>query len=142
MPFREKRAWISFLTIFIVGSTYFIYLFVLAHSDDPPGFYYMAHMALIAVFAFVLLDVLLHVVLYFMSPEDSRMPRDERELLIDFKATRIAFTVLVILSMIVAALIIHIGGADYLKGNMVIMMVVISQLVKHGMRIFYYRWGV
>ena len=142
MPFREKRAWISFITILLVSSIYFTYLVIVTHSENPPRFHYLAHLALVAVFAFVLLDVALHVGLYWLSPVDSRMPRDERELLIEFKATRIAFTTLVMLSMMVAAVIVHVNGDYWLLGNIVIMAVVISELVNYGMRILYYRRGI
>ena len=46
------------------------------------------------ILLFVVLEIVLHVAIAVQSPRDARAPKDERETLIDLKATRTAFYVL------------------------------------------------
>ena len=45
----------------------------------------------VMVAAFVILEIVLRVAMAIQSPRDARAPRDEREDLIDMRATRVAF---------------------------------------------------
>src|SRR5688572_26525113 len=90
MSFREKSAWISLLLIVAVFGPYFWLvgqsLTGKAHVHGGTQF------ALILLF--VVLEIVLHVAITVQSPRDARAPKDERENLIDLKATRSAFYVL------------------------------------------------
>lgn len=58
--------------------------------QDPMRYFFGMLAALIAV------EVVLHVAIAIQSPGEARTPKDEREKLIDLKASRVAFYVLMI----------------------------------------------
>jgi hypothetical protein len=86
MSFREKSAWISFVLIFIFGALWL--------------------QTLIRVEFFGL-----HVAIALQSPREARTPKDEREKLIDLKASRVGFYVLMIGAWASIATM-HIRGAN------------------------------
>ncbi len=146
MSFREKRAWFSFLILLIIGGAYFGDLTAdLIHQGrdwfdnfNRSKFYLALH----ALILFVLAEVVLHVLLFFLSPKEARTPKDEREVLIELKAVRIAYTVLIVELLLVAFHVTHHGysfGFNFLAGNLVVFAIVIAQLVKFGVQIFYHR---
>src|SRR5262245_20688121 len=94
MSFREKSAWISFVSLLIVCVFYLWNFARVMAGWAPPGVAFRA--SLWAIIVFVVADVLLHIVLRLQSPADARTPKDERERLIDMKASQLAFPVLMI----------------------------------------------
>jgi hypothetical protein len=148
MSFREKRAWVSFLILLVVGGAYFgdlTYDIITEGRDwfdnfNRGKFYFALH----ALIIFVAAEVILHLALFLMSPKEARTPKDERETLIELKAARAAYTVLVIECLIVAFHVTHHGysfGFNFLAGNIIVAAIVIAQLVKFGVQIFYHRRG-
>lgn len=148
MSFREKQAWVSLLILLVVGGVYFGDLTSdLIHEGRDwfenfnRGKFYLALYALIA---FIVAEVVLQIALFVTSPKDARTPKDERERLIELKAARIAYTLLVILCLIVALHVTHHGysfGFNFLAGNVIVAAIVIAQLVKYSVQIFYHRWA-
>lgn len=142
MPFREKRAWFSFISILLVSSVYFTYLISAYINDQSPSFEYLTNLALVAIIVFVVIEIVLYLGLIYLSSPDDRMPRDEREKAIVHKATQIAFTALVALALVSALIITHHPqGYNWLMGNVVLMAVVLAELTKHGLQIVFYRRG-
>src|SRR3954471_18217340 len=95
MSFREKSAWITFVLVLVVFIVWLVSvirheLFYRHGRGNPmiPVFITLA--------AFIVAEVVLHVAIALMSPADARTPKDERERLIDLKATRVGFYVLAI----------------------------------------------
>ena len=149
MSFREKRAWVSFLILLIIGGIYFGDLTVDIIREGRDWFENFNRdkffLALYALIAFIVAEVVLHIVLFLMSPKEARTPKDERELLIELKAARIAYTVLVIESLIAAVLITHHPhglGFNFLVGNILVAAIMVAQLVKFAIQIFYHRRGL
>ena len=90
MSFREKSAWISLVLILLVFAPYFWFV---GRSFAGAGHVHVGtQFGLITLF--VILEIVVHVAIGIRSPRDARAPRDEREDLIDLKATRTAFYVL------------------------------------------------
>lgn len=146
MSFREKQAWVSFLVLLIIGGFYFgdLTIDIIREGRDwfenfnRSKFYIALH----ALVVFVVAEVVLYLVLFFMSPKDARTPKDEREKLIEWRSAQVAYTVLVVELLLVAIHITHHGysfGFNFLAGNMIVCAIVVAQLVKFGIRIYYHR---
>ena len=89
MPFREKIAWTSMLS---VTGIYGLYFWSLVHAG-PPGAGW--HFALLdTIVALVVVQVALTVAVTVFTPREAKVPRDEREQLIDLRATRVAYAAL------------------------------------------------
>jgi hypothetical protein len=139
MSFREKSAWISFVTLLVLFIPYFWSVRGVLEGDIE---YAAASPWMIGlVVAFVVLEILLHAAVAAQAPTDARAPKDERERLIEMRATRIAFQVLV-LGALASAGMMHLTRSAWALGQHVLMAVVVAELVKFGAQIAYYRRGV
>jgi hypothetical protein len=85
MPFREKSAWISLLSTFVIYGLYF-------RSVIQSGIRRFDFGGLLGtIVALVVMQVILHIVVAISAPKDAQTPPDEREKLIDLKASRFAY---------------------------------------------------
>jgi hypothetical protein len=75
------------------------------------------------------------------SPKEARAPRDEREWLIELKATRVAFQVLVVGALAGVGLM-HITSSAWVLGQHVLLAIVVAELIKFGVQILHFRRGV
>jgi hypothetical protein len=137
MSFREKSAWISFVSIAVVFGVYAWN----SHQVFAPELTTAAKVAVLLLAAFVLLEVLLHVAVALKTPGDALARRDERERLIEMKATHMAFQVLVIGALASAGLM-YVTRSAWAIGQHVLLAVVVAELVRFGGQILYYRRGV
>ncbi len=85
MSFREKSAWISLLSILGVFIPFFwnSYRQFSGQVDGPAA----VSTAVWLLVAFVVLEIVLHAAIALQAPNDARSPRDERERLIEMRAT-------------------------------------------------------
>jgi hypothetical protein len=91
MSFREKSAWISFLTVLLAASVYFGGLAL----GQVHGFGSL-HLLIACVIGLVVLQVVLHAVAAMLNPSDARTPKDEREKAIELQSYRVGYYVLVV----------------------------------------------
>jgi hypothetical protein len=136
MSFREKSSWISLLLIVAVFGPYFWLvgqsLTGNAHVHGGTQF------ALILLF--VVLEIVLHVAIAVQSPRDARAPKDERETLIDLKATRSAFYVL-FGGALLSIFTMHFRVNVWTMSQFVLFAIVVAELVKFASQIVLFRRG-
>ncbi len=139
MSFREKSAWISFVTILLVFGAYFWNVRQVLAGNVEFGAAFKVEVGLLV--AFVVIEIVLHAALAMQAPNEARAPRDEREWLIEMRSTRVAFQVLVVGALACVGLI-HITRNAWGIAQHVLLAVVVAQLVRFGGQIFYFRRGV
>ena len=136
MSFREKSAWISLLLIVAVFGPYFWLvgqsLTGKAHVHGGTQF------ALILLF--VVLEIVLHVAIAVQTPRDARAPKDERENLIDLKATRSAFYVL-FGGALLSIFTMHFRVNVWTLSQFVLFSIVVAELVKFASQVVLFRRG-
>jgi hypothetical protein len=137
MSFREKSAWITLTSILIVFVLYYTHVPQL--FDPDPGEWQLMVIA-VCIAAFVVIEVVAHIVLYLRFPKDARTPKDERERLIDLRATRLAAYAYVA-GTFFAILTPHHGASGFAVGVFVILAFVIAEVVNYAARIILYRRG-
>ena len=133
MSFREKSAWISFICILIFGGLYgwHVVQVELFHVRDNPMAYVFGTFA-----ALVALEIALHVAIAIQAPKEARTPKDERERLIDLRASRVAFYVLLIGTFLSIAIGMHLPGANrFLMANCMMGSIIATLLVRFGTQI-------
>jgi hypothetical protein len=138
MSFREKSAWVTLTAILLVTVLYFLHVPRLFDPNPSP---WTLHIVVLSFATFIVIEVVAHIVLYVRYPKDARTPKDERERLIDLKATRLAAYVYVVGSFL-ALLTPHHGADGFAVGVFVLMAFVIAEVVNYTARIVYYRRGV
>ena len=136
MSFREKSAWVTLTAILLV---FVLFMLHAPHLADP-GLWEI-HILLACIVAFVLIELIAYLVLRLRYSEDARTPKDERERLIDLKATRLAARVYVIGSFLAVFVGLHVAHDGRAVGSLVLVAFVIAEVVNYGARIFYYRRG-
>jgi hypothetical protein len=88
--------------------------------------------------AFVVLEIVLHAVVALQAPAAARSPRDEREHLIEMRATRIAFQVLV-LGALAAVGTVHLTSRAWVVQQVVLLAIVVAELVKFATQVVLFR---
>lgn len=136
MSFREKSAWISFVSILLVFVPYFWNVARVVHGWGTFPF----TLAVGFLAAFVLIEIGAHAALALRAPAEARTPKDERERLIEMKATQVAFQVLV-LGALTGVGAMHLTNSVWVMGQAVLLAIVVAELVKFGGQILHFRQG-
>jgi hypothetical protein len=136
MSFREKSAWVTLIAILLVFALFVLHAPRLSHPG-PSAF----HVLVACIGAFVVIETGAYLVLRLRYPEDARTPLDERERLINLKATRLASGFYVVGSFL-GVMTIHLGANGPMVGYFIVLAFVIAEIVKYVARIIYYRRGV
>ena len=139
MSFREKSTWISFVLLLAI-SIPFCYQFVRIESGSTSS-QATFHLFLALVIVFIVGEVVLHAIIVMQSPRDARAPKDERERLIDLKAMRVAFFVLMTAAILVIVLV-HFPVDRFEIIQALLLSVVVAELTMLGARLVYYRRDV
>jgi hypothetical protein len=136
MSFREKSAWISFVCLLAVGGFWFRNVIREELYHARRGNPMLDFASLLA--ALIVAEVVLHIAIALRDPKEARTPRDEREKLIDLKAARVAFYVLMTGGWLsIGTLHLHFDRlriADTVLGAMIV-----AELVKFATQIALYR---
>jgi hypothetical protein len=109
MSFREKSAWISLSCVLIFSAiwlAHFVRIEFFGALNLDQALWFFA-----TVGALITLEIGLHVAIAIQSPREARTPKDERERLIDMKASRVAFYVL-LAGTFASIGTLHIRGAN------------------------------
>jgi len=141
MSFREKSAWVTLVTLIVLSGAFLLHLpWPWTLTPEPSGF--MFHVLLLAIGTFIVIEVVAHIVIVVSSPRDAKTPKDERELLIELRSTRIAAFVYAVLSLGSMFVSLHVVFANVIGiAYLLLLSFVVSEIIKYALRIFYYRRG-
>ncbi len=136
----ERTAWISFISVALTCGVYLaIVASELAGGRHPPPVWIVG-----AVLALVVLQILLHGVAAargaMRGDVDAVVPPDERDRIIELKATRAAFYVL-ISGAFLAIGTVHLGAHGTELSYAVFAAIVVAELVRSGGQVLGYRRG-
>ena len=138
MSFREKSAWISFFCLLIFGASWCTHVLgiELFHTKNVnPMLWFFGMLG-----GLIALEIGLHVAIALQSPKDARTPKDERERLIDLRASRVAFYVLLIGAFTSLGFGLHFPGASrFTMGALLMGAIIAALLARFGTQIALYR---
>jgi hypothetical protein len=151
MSFREKSAWISLVTTLLVWSGFFILLFHELASRAPNSGRLLASFVGSTILMIVL-QIAIHIVIAISAPKDVDAVADERERMIELKASRIGFVTLMTLSMgaVIALPLVGVAGpqlfpSDPLTGSLTVLggaiflSVILAELAHDVSQIVFFR---
>jgi hypothetical protein len=136
MPFREKSAWISLVTIFGIYGTYF---WSVIHAGSKVGDFGFGGL-LGTIVALVVVQVALTATAAIITPKEAKAPRDEREKVIELRATQTAYAGLAT----GIAFACFFGAFDppiIFNTNALLFVLVTAELLRSGCQIIQYRRG-
>lgn len=137
MPFREKIAWISFVSTVVIWGSYFG--FAVATRWQLPGqLYFAGFIGAVVVQAIVVAAAA--IVTAIMAPTDASAASDERDRAIARRAYALAYPVLITLVLCVAAGL-HMGLTARGMAYGIVAAIIAAEIVHYGVQIVGYRTG-
>jgi len=136
MSFREKTAWISLLSMSGIYGVYYCLLIHPGPMNPGPRFGLLE-----TIVAVVAVQVVLTVAAAIHAPRDARAPRDERETLIDLRATRTAYAGLAT-GVAVACFFGGFKPPVLFNTNALLLLLVVAEILRSGCQVVQYRRGV
>lgn len=127
MPYREKVAWLSLLSILVVFIPYFTWTAMHPPGPEIPNLKQMALYALASLSWAAILGIG-HLVLRSQSQGEAKLPMDERDIAIDHKARGYAYGVL-ITGMIVVGGFMPFTNAGWEIANTAFFTIVLAEAV-------------
>jgi hypothetical protein len=134
MPFREKSAWISLVSM---SGIYGIYFWSVIHAGPQAGGFRFGSL-LETIIALVVVQIVLTVAVAIFSPKEAKAPRDEREKLIELKAARVAYSGLAT-SIVFACFFGALDPPIVFNTNALLFVLVTAELLRSGSQIIQYR---
>jgi cytochrome b561 len=148
LSFREKSIFVSLLAVLLVYGCYFTELLA---SSQQYTLSAMLHTSIGVVVTLVVIEVLLHAVLASID-RSAEVPEDERDRAIRTRAASLAYSVL---SAGVILVLLHVlvrGAMDsgfaatefslFVIANLLLFVIVFSEVVHYGAQLWLYRRGV
>ena len=89
----------------------------------------------------LVIQITVQIVLEIRSPGVSKTPADERERLIEIKAVGPAYIVLLVGTFLTIGTM-HMGFNTWQFAHCILFIIWIAELLRYGMRLFYYRRAV
>lgn len=140
LSFRERVIWLFLVVNLVVYGNYFVDLVGKLRQGQTGYEHLLEPLLYVLIFAAVV-EVAVRVILAVGSgKEDISAPEDERDQLIDLKATKNAYFILCF-GMFTAGGNLLIGYEPLIVVNLLLLFVVLSELTKYGTELFYYRRG-
>jgi hypothetical protein len=136
MSFREKSAWISLLSMAGIYAVYFWSLF--PSMWRPAGSAFGGLLGTVIVL--VIVQTVLTIAIALSTPKDTKAPLDEREKLIELRATRFAYAVLAG-SVACACFFGGFKPPIVFNANALLFMLVVAEILRSGSQIVQYRRG-
>ena len=132
MSFREKSAWISLVSMAGIYGLYFWPMFRSGQGRSYTGG------LLGTVIALVIVQVILHSAVAIFDPKSAQAPRDEREKLIELKATSFAYAGLA--TAVAFAIFFAAFDPPLIFGaNSLLFILVVTEIMRCSFQIFQYR---
>jgi len=135
MPFREKSAWISLLSVSAIYGYYFVSL-VRSGRHAVAGFGGL----LGTIVALVIVQAVLNIAVAIYKPKEAKAPRDERERLIDLRSTRCAYAGLAT-GVAFAIFFAGFNPPIVFNANALLFILVVSEALRNASQIIQYRRG-
>jgi hypothetical protein len=135
MSFREKSSWISLLTM---AGIYGFYFWSVIHEPHPGRVHFGG--LLQTIIALVFVQVVLSIAVAIFKPEEAKAQRDERDKLIDLRATRVAYAGLAT-GIVVACLFGAFNPPIIFNTNALLFVLVAAEILRSAGQIVQYRRG-
>jgi hypothetical protein len=141
MSFREKSDWLSFASLCLLA----IYFYEIGRgvlgggNGGGPYYYFKLFWWLVGVL--IAIQVVTHSVLALRAPKEAELPLDERERLIHLRATPPAYFVLLVGAFMTIGTM-HMGFTVWQFAHCILFVIWVSELLRYGMRLYYYRRAV
>jgi hypothetical protein len=134
MSFREKTTWISMLSMLGI---YGFYFWSILHAGSPTHGLHFGGL-LQTIVALVVVQVVLTIAVAITAPKEAKAPFDEREKLIDLRATRVAYAGLAT-GVVLACFFAAMDPPILFNTNSLLFILVTAEILRSTCRVVQYR---
>jgi len=139
LSYQEKSIWVILISTVLVFGSYFYAAFKLFPFTSFPN------SPLIALFigtivGYIILQIILHIGLALFHVKEAEGDTDERDALIELKATRISYFVL-IFGVWVAGCSMFLFISTVTMANIIMFFFVLAEIIGNVVQLYYYRRG-
>ena len=135
--FHEKSIWISLATISLIFGYYFVRVFKMA-SQDQINVVESIVLLISVIVMVIIVEVVFHIILALRTRPEAQ---DERDRLIELKATRNAYFVLVF-GIFLPIACIAASVRPFIVAHVIMFIFVLSEIAQFLSQLFYYRRGI
>ncbi|MFC1760121.1 hypothetical protein ACFLZD_01210 [Candidatus Neomarinimicrobiota bacterium] len=139
MSYKEKSILTSLILTVIIFGFYFIKVFGTISPTDS-GLVNGIVLFVGAVLYIVLLEMILRIILPIFHKNEPKDSDDERDKIIQLKATRISYLILV-LGMFFAIIFLLLSLTQLLIANIILLFFIVAEITGFSIQLFYYRKG-
>ncbi len=93
MTYKERTIWFTLISVIMIFGNYFFYAYKILLDSDEPNNSFLLGIAIPALILFIVIQVGTQIILAIFNRKQAT---DERDRLIDLKASSTAYTILVI----------------------------------------------
>jgi len=140
LSFREKSLWISLVVTLSIFGFYYLRAFSVFSNAAIPNESLMGLFIGVIVLTIVV-QVVLQSVLAIANRKEAASAGDERETLIELKATRLAYFILAG-GVWIAGVSIFVLPSALITANIVLFFFILAEIVGFSARLFFYRRGI
>jgi hypothetical protein len=137
VPYREKVAWLSLISMLAVFMPYFVWVKLHPPTEALPDLRQMALYAIVSSGWAVILGVG-HLILRRQAPEEARLPLDERDRAILHRSRTLAYYVL-LTGMILVGCIMPFTDSGWKIVHAAVFMIVLAEAVNDASVVYHYR---
>jgi hypothetical protein len=137
MPYREKIAWLSIAAIVLTFTPYFVIVATTPHSSAMPNLHQLLLFAEV-VTAQVIILAGGNIVLAVRTPNDARLPADERDRAIASRGITLAYYVLICGTILIGCVMPFVS-AGWQIVNAALFAIQAAELVHYGTAVVSYR---
>jgi hypothetical protein len=139
LTFQEKRIWVSLLTTLVIFGYYFknVYESFRSSAVDPGE---MIGLFISVTVMLIIVEIFSEILLSFGAGRDAKQPKDERDRLIELKATKFAYYLLMAGIWISFAAVFSTSPRITMP-NALLFFLVLAEVVKFALQLFFYRRG-
>ncbi len=140
LSYREKIIWASLISTILIFGYYFIQAFKVFTNPDIENISLLSLFLGVVIFITVI-QVTLIITLSIVNRKEAKADGDERDKLIEAKATRISHFILSAGAWTTAFGIL-ITSSAFILINVLILFLIISEIVGFSLQLFYHRRGL
>lgn len=140
LSYREKIIWVSLISTILIFGYYFIQAFKVFTNPDIENISLLSLFLGLVIFITVI-QVTLIITLSIVNRKEAKADGDERDKLIETKATRISHFILSAGAWTTAFGIL-ITSSAFILINVLILFLIISEIVGFSLQLFYHRRGL
>ncbi len=140
ITFKEKSTWIHLITTLLIFGFYFtkaIYKFINATIEETN----LIGLFIAVVISMIIIEVISHIILSIVYRKQSIKEEDERDNLIQSKATKTSYYILVIGVWITSMSILNISS-PFLMANIIMFFFILAEIIGMSIQLYYYRKGI